>query len=282
VALDLRDRVIIVTGASSGIGAAPAGAGAEAGMDVVLAARRADRLDAVAERVRATGRAAEPVVVDVAERGASERLLDAATARFGRFDAVFSNAGYGVELDVLELSDDDLRRLFEVNFFASIDLCRAAARRWIEASRPGHLLLCSSCLAKFSLPEYGPYAAAKASQALVARAMREELASFDIEVASVHPITTTTEFFEVATREAGRGEATDDVPDHVPGFMVQRPEVVARAIVRCLRRPRSEVWTSTITRLYAGWATAFPGFHDFVLRRMRGHDARRTERATGG
>src|SRR5687767_147345 len=94
---DLSGRVMIITGASSGIGAATAIACAKAGMDVVLNARRADKLGDVASQVHSLGRKAQIVPGDVTEPGISKRILDEATERFGRFDAVFANAGYGYD-----------------------------------------------------------------------------------------------------------------------------------------------------------------------------------------
>ena len=265
VAID--DKVIVITGASSGIGAATAVECARAGMKVVANARRADRLDAVAEQVRAAGGEIETVVGDVAQAGMSARLLDAAQHRFGGFYAVFANAGYGFDAPVHETADERLRHIFEVNFFAASDLLNAAVARLLEQKRGGHLIMCSSCLAKFTLPGHGAYSAAKAAQNHLCRAMNIELEPQGIRVSSVHPITTTTEFFQVSGTLSGREVAGDGVPSHTPRFFVQPPERVARAVVRCLRHPRPEVWTSVATRVAAAAMTLFPGFMDVVMRR---------------
>ena len=264
----LTDQVIIITGASSGIGAATAIECAKAGMDMVLNARRADRLEQVADTVRRCGRKAEIVVGDVTEEGMSQRMLDTAQGSFGRFDVVFANAGYGFERSVVQMDDQELRKIFDVNFFASFELIREAAKRLISDQRPGHLLMCSSCLAKFTLPFFSAYSATKAAQNHFCRAMRLELARYNIEVSSVHPITTTTEFFEVSNQLSGKADTTSNVPDHASKMFVQTPEKVARAIVKCLRRPRPEVWTSHIVRSVAGVMTAFPFFFDLVARKQ--------------
>ena len=264
----LTDQVIIITGASSGIGAATAIQCAKAGMDAVLNARRADRLKQVADTVRQCGRKAQIVVGDVTEAGMSQRMLDTAQDAFGRFDVVFANAGYGFERSVVQMGDQELRQIFDVNFFASFDLIREAAKRLITDLRPGHLLMCSSCLAKFTLPFFSAYSATKAAQNHFCRAMRLELARYNIEVSSVHPITTTTEFFEVSKQLSGQADNTSTVPDHASKMFVQTPERVARAIVRCLRKPRPEVWTSHIVRSVAGVMTAFPRFFDLVVRKQ--------------
>src|SRR5690606_22458784 len=91
----LDDRVVIVTGASSGLGVAFAHAFAQAGADVVLGARRADRLEAVAEGVRTNGRSVLTVETDVADPEQCQRLVDAAMDKFGRVDVLVNNAGIG-------------------------------------------------------------------------------------------------------------------------------------------------------------------------------------------
>jgi short-subunit dehydrogenase len=266
MARDLRGKVILITGASSGIGAVTAVACARAGMNVVLNARRSDRLAAVADRVREAGGEAVAVEGDVAEAGASQRLLAAARDRFGRHDAVFANAGYGFDKPAHEVPEEALRRIFDVNFFASVDLLNAAAKELIATGRPGHLLMCSSCLGRFTLPGHSAYSATKAAQAHVCTAMRIELAPHDIDVSSVHPITTTTEFFEVSQRLSGKEVSGKEAPQHAPRLFVQPAERVANAIVRCLRRPRPEVWTSFTTRAVAAAMTLSPRFGDFILR----------------
>lgn len=274
---DLADKSIVITGGSSGIGAATAIECARAGMDCVLVARRRDRLEAVAAEVARLGRRVELVACDIADPSSSEAILDAAERAFGGFHAVFANAGYGLERDVLATPIDEMRRMFEVNFFSGAELLQQAAQRLLAADRPGHLLMCSSCVAKFTLPRHGAYSATKAAQAMVARAMRSELAHHGIEVSTVHPVTTTTEFFEVAAGE-DRHHLRNGVPPHVPPLFVQKPERIARAVVRCLRRPHPEVWTSHVVRLVAGAFTAFPSLQEWVMRgearKYRARDAR--------
>jgi short-subunit dehydrogenase len=277
---DLRGKTIIITGASSGIGAATSLLCAEAGMDVVISARREDCLREVAGQIEDRGRRAVLVVGDVTETGMSQRLLDAAEQEFGRFDVVFANAGYGMNKAVLDTTDEEWRRMFDVNFFSGLELLRAAAQRLIARDRPGHLLMCSSCLSKFALPRHATYAATKAAQNMLCSAMRHELRHRHIYVSSVHPITTTTEFFEASARTSGRPPQGASLPDHTPGFLVQRPERVARAVVQCLRRPCPEVWTSLLVRTMAGFMTISPRFYDWAIRRQTASELRAEADAT--
>lgn len=266
MARDLNGQVIIITGASSGIGAATAVECANAGMHIVLNARRTEQLKQVAGRVEEIGQRVACVTGDVSEPGLSQRLIDAANDSFGRFDAVFANAGYGFGKPMLDVSEDELRQIFEVNFFAAVELCRLAAKQLIEHKRPGHLLMCSSCLSKFSAARYGPYTATKAAQDHICQAMHGELKPYNIAVSSVHPISTATEFFEKAAERSGQPQRDSIKPNQRSGFLVQPPETVARAVVKCLRRPKREVWTSTLVRSAAALMTMFPSLHDPILR----------------
>lgn len=269
---DLAGKVIVITGASSGIGAATAIACAREGMRVVLGARRKDRLDTVAESVRAAGGEAAIVVGDVTDEDNAGALLEEASRSFGGCDIVFANAGYGAEAAFTAMTHEEFRKMFEVNFFASVELCREAAHRWLDADRGGHLIICSSCLAKFTMPYYGVYAATKSAQSMIARAMRHELAPHGIEVSSVHPVTTRTEFFDVALEKSGFEPTTTGVPDHTPKMFIQPPDRVARAILRAIRSPRSEIWTSWTVRFASALFTLWPGLQDLVMRRQAAAD----------
>jgi short-subunit dehydrogenase len=265
--IDLRDRPIAITGASSGIGAATAIACARAGMPVVLAARRADKLDTVVQRIKAEGGRALAVACDVTDAEQCRAVVDQTVAQFGSIYAAFANAGYGEETALLEMSDEKVRAMFEANFYGTLNLVRPAARRMVDAGR-GHVLICSSCLARMAIPYYSIYSATKASQALVGRAMAIELGPMGVHVSTVHPIGTKTEFFDTAaTRSGGRSALTSHSSDR---FM-QSADFVASRIVRCLQRPRPEVWTGWSgkgVRLGMAICAALPGIENMVLRRM--------------
>ncbi len=273
----LSGKVAVITGGNSGIGAATAHALAAHGMAVVLSARRHDRLATVADSIRAKGGRVHTFACDVAAPNASLHLLDEAERSFGGVDVVFANAGYGMERAHHVTTDADFRRMFEVNFFASVDLFSQTARRWIARKQRGHLLMTSSCVAKFTLPYFGAYAATKASQAMMCRAMRFELEPYGIEVSSVHPVSTITDFFTESAARSGIPMHGKKIPSHTPKIFVQHPEQVARAIVRCLQKPSSEVWTSRTVRLAAGVITAFPWIFDRACRR----EAARSRRHLG-
>lgn len=261
--VELSGLPIAITGASSGIGAATALACARAGMPVALGARRVDRLEALAEQIRAGGGRAIAVACDVNAPDDAARLVDETRRAFGSIYAVYANAGYGIESAVHETPLSRVREIFETNFFGTVRTIEAALPPLLAQGR-GHVLMCSSCLARMTLPYYSAYSATKAAQHHLGRAMRMELESRGIFVSTVHPIGTRTEFFEKVKTERGGARLIE----HTKERFLQPPEVVADATVRALRRPRAEVWTSAFVRLGMAFCAAFPGIEDRTLRAM--------------
>lgn len=255
--LDLRDRPIVVTGASSGIGAATAQACAREGMPVLVSARRGDRLDEVVAQIRDAGGRAEAVAADIAEDDTGRRIVERCAELFGPPHAVFANAGYGYRAAHAETDPAEVRDIFNVNLFGSLRVIDAALPGMIERGS-GHVLVCSSCLALLPTPYYGAYSATKAAQHHIVSAMRAELRPRGVSVSVVYPIGTRTEFSaRAAERRGARAGA--------PGRWSQSPERVAGAVVRALKKPRPEVWTSTVARLGFALSAPFPGLRDRVL-----------------
>ncbi len=246
MAIDLRGRTIVITGASSGIGAATARACAEAGMRCVITARRRDRLDAIANEL---GDMCRVIPGDVTDPSINEELLSCKPY------AVFANAGHGLEQVMVDCDMPQFRELFEVNLFAAVELASQAAKQMVD-QREGHILLCASCLSKFTIPQHAAYCASKSAMESVARGMRMELKSAGVHVTSVHPIGTRTEFFDTSAALSGRNHS--DFIERTPKMFMQPPRRVAAAVVRCLRRPRPEIWTSHSMRLVSTLFSAFP------------------------
>lgn len=262
--IELTGKPIVITGASSGIGAATAVACARAGMPVGLMARRAEKLDAVRERIERGGGRAVVVVGDVVDPGSNDELIERAEEAFGDLYASVGNAGYGAEVECATMPIEDIRAMFEVNFYGSLFLTQAAIARF-RARGTGHALMVSSCLSKIGLPRYGAYSATKAAQDHFSRAMMHELRGTGVHVSSVHPVGTRTEFFDEAAKKSGGGKL--ELAGRGDRFM-QPPEKVAGAIVKCLRKPRGEVWTSALARWGFGLSVMMPGVTDWVVGRM--------------
>ena len=268
--IDLRGLPIAITGASSGIGYATAIACARAGMPVAVSARRADRLNELVATITRDGGRAVAVPGDVAKPEDCRKLVDVTREAFGLVYAVFANAGYGIEKPVHETSDQELRDLFETNFWGSINLVRAALPHMIDAKH-GHMLWCSSCVSKLGIPRMAAYSSSKAMQDHFARAMRVELAGSGIYSSSIHPIGTISEFSDALKSRSGLKKRAFGRPDK--GLFVQTSEQVADATVACLRKPRGEVWTSLPMHMLFALGVAIPSLADYLLmRRARKRD----------
>ena len=156
----MAGRVALVTGASSGLGAGFAVALAQAGADVVLAARRADKLADTSRQVRELGRAALAVETDVTDPDACQAAADAAIERFGRLDALINNAGLGTAVPALRETPEQFREVIEVNLLGAYWMAQAAAR----VMAPGSSIVnVASVLAL--IKSYNPQAAYSASKA---------------------------------------------------------------------------------------------------------------------
>src|SRR5690606_522680 len=131
--IPLDGKPIVITGASSGIGRAAAVACAAEGMPVTVIARRGDRLDALVSEIEAAGGRALAAPGDVVRAGDCERAVERCVERFGSVYAVFACAGFGAQSAVHETPDADLREMFEVNFFGSLNIIRPALEVMLAA-----------------------------------------------------------------------------------------------------------------------------------------------------
>jgi short-subunit dehydrogenase len=253
----LAGRVAVITGASSGIGAASARAFARAGLAVVLGARRSDRLGAVVEGIRAEGGRARGVTTDVARREDVHRLVAEAVAAFGRLDVLLNNAGHGYFGPVESTPVEEARRLFDVNAMGTLYGVQAAVPIMRRQGR-GHIISVASLVGKRATPGSGVYAATKSVQVALSEALRLEVASAGIRVSVICPVATTTEFFEAAHARS---------PLKVqPAGPTHSAERVAAAILRCVRRPRPEVMVFPLSRALLVLNAAAPRLVDRLLR----------------
>jgi NAD(P)-dependent dehydrogenase (short-subunit alcohol dehydrogenase family) len=253
---DLAGKVVAVTGASAGIGRECVRALAEAGARVAAAARRLDRLEALAEELRARGADVFVMKVDVAEAAEVHGFVKATVERFGRLDAIVNNAGYGVRGRVEDTPVAAYERLMRVNYLGTVHGCQAAIPV-MRKQGSGVIVNVSSIVGHRSLPTGGAYAATKAAQISLTEALRVELRGSGVHACTVHPIGTETEFGAVATRESGSGVDAPVGPQQSAG-------TVARAIVDCVRRPRPEVYPYPLARGIVWLGALAPGLVDWL------------------
>ncbi|HEY1884250.1 MAG TPA: SDR family NAD(P)-dependent oxidoreductase [Candidatus Cybelea sp.] len=185
-------RTLIVTGASSGIGAALARLAAGNGYRLVVVARRASRLDELVQAIRERGGTAVAVAGDITAPAMPERIVRTAADAFGRIDVVVNNAGAGTFGSLLEQSDAEIEAQWQLNAAAPLRIARAAVGH-LEAVH-GQLVFLGSGAARVPLPQYGAYAAAKAAIRAAAIQLRRELRRRGISVTYVDPGLVDTEF----------------------------------------------------------------------------------------
>jgi NADP-dependent 3-hydroxy acid dehydrogenase YdfG len=222
----IAGSVFVITGASSGIGEAIARLAHERGGRIVLAARRADRLAALAAELPG----ALPVPTDVTDAAQVARLVRAAVDHFGRVDVLVNNAGQGLHLPVTEVALDDVRAVLELNMLAPLALMQAVVPI-MRKGGGGAIVNISSGSTRRVLPGVGPYAATKAALNTLSDVARAELARDGIAVSLVVPGVTDTAFHEVL--RAGSADVAG-----VPKCTV---EEVAEAVLHVVETGEPEV-----------------------------------------
>lgn len=229
----IAESVVVITGASSGIGRATAHAFAEHGARLLLAARRSEMLEEVAAECRDLGATALAVPTDVTREEEVEHLAQLAVERFGHLDVWFNNAGVGVFGRLEEIPTEVWRRVIETNVFGYLYGARAAIRQF-RAQGHGVLINNASIVGRLAKPDSTAYATSKFAVRGFSESLRQELLNQpDIRVCTLLPAVIDTPFFEHAgnfSRQRVRAAPP-----------VYAPEKVARTVLGLVRRPRAEV-----------------------------------------
>jgi short-subunit dehydrogenase len=232
--MEIRGIVAVVTGASSGIGEATARQFGQQGAKVVLAARRVDRLENLAQEIAALGNGAEALVVqaDLSRLEDIKSLVEQTLEKFGRIDVLVNNAGFG-RLDWLENLDPvkDIEAQFAVNVLGVVQTTRQVLPVMI-AQRAGHIINVCSMAGLVATPTYTIYAASKHAVHGFSEALRREVKPWGIDVSLIYPGGVSTEF----GKHAGIKRKTKAT---TPRFMLLTPDEVGQAVTRLVRRPRA-------------------------------------------
>jgi NADP-dependent 3-hydroxy acid dehydrogenase YdfG len=221
----------VITGASTGIGAATARRAVEFGQRVVLAARSEDKLEALARELG--GENAIAVRCDVASWHDQQAVVQTALERFGRMDAYFANAGFGAKRGFLEESVEHWKSMIDTNVFGAALSIRASLGHF-KKNNSGHLILTSSIAGRRALPG-SLYSATKHAVTAMGEALRQEIAETDIKMTLIEPGAVDTPFFD--NRPSGALEA-DDIARAVMFALTQPPHVdVNELLIRPIHQP---------------------------------------------
>jgi NADP-dependent 3-hydroxy acid dehydrogenase YdfG len=235
--LQLEGKVCVVTGASSGIGEATALRLSGAGAAVVLAARRRDRLESLAERIGSEGGRAVPIEVDITDEQQARELIDRTTSDLGRLDILVNNAGVMLLGPVFEADTEEWRRMVDVNVMGLL-YCTHAALPIMRDQGAGHIVNVSSVAGRVVRAGSAVYNATKWAVGAFSEALRQEVLHFNVRVTIIEPGMVVTELAEHIShpmaieavrkmRESMKAPLeADDIADTIL-YAVTRPEHVS-------------------------------------------------------
>jgi short-subunit dehydrogenase len=251
-------NVILITGASSGIGAATARLFAREGYRVALAARRIDRLEEITSEIQAHGGQALALAVDVTGLPAVNQMVETVIKEWGQIDVLLNNAGLG-RMGWLEalIPEEDILPQLATNLTGAILVSRAVLPHMITR-RKGHILNMGSIAALVASPTYSIYAASKFGLRGFSEALRREVGIYGIHVSMVYPGAVHSEFADHAKIQRKTGTTT-------PKALVLEAEDVAKGILTLVKKPRREMVLPGIMRVTIWLNILFPGLVDRVI-----------------
>lgn len=253
----IAGKVVIVTGASAGIGEATAWEFGQFGAKTVLTARRAERLERLADRIRNVGGTALPIPADITDEKQISNLVQKTLSNFGRIDILVNIAGWGHYDWFEELTNYTLRQQFEVNIIGMAELIRQVLPT-MKSQRSGIIINMSSYSSKISVPPLTVYSSTKSAVEALSDGLRRELTPWGIKVIRIHPSAVTgTEFKEKAIADGGVEYST------VPIGQVSREEV-ANAIIKLVEDPQPSLFIGRVYDVPATTNLLFPGFIDWI------------------
>ncbi|MCB0208715.1 MAG: SDR family NAD(P)-dependent oxidoreductase [Anaerolineae bacterium] len=263
--MDPQGRVVILTGATQGIGLATAHHLAQTGCQLALAARNQERLDALVRELNIKGTQAIAVAIDMGDTAQAANLVAVTIKTFGRLDIIINNAAIGVRDEVTKLDEAEARRVMDVNYFGPVALIQAAIPHFKANPQGGLIINISSIVGRRAMPGIAGYCASKAALEKMAESLRIELKRDNIRVSTVYPGVTATRFNDNSLGDSplGRGRI-EGVP----------PKRVAHAILQTIRHERRDVFITLFDRAFVTVSTVWPWFMDYLLSRYSGRSAK--------
>ena len=235
--MDVAGKVVIITGASAGIGQETARRFAGAEAKVVLVARSSDRLTLLAEDLSRQGHEALPITADMRSRGAVTQMVEQAFHHYGRIDILINNAGQAAAGRVADVNPDDFRQILELNVFGALYAVQAVVPKMRQGGG-GLIINISSMVSKMHIPGLAAYAATKAALNMLSETARVELAEENIRVISVYPRLTATDFGKNSLGD-GRLRQSQRAAE-TGGQTPDRVELVAEKILEAAQKEPAE------------------------------------------
>jgi len=252
------DQVVLITGASSGIGEATAYEFAKEGAKVALVARRKDRLEKVKETIIQNKGIAEFFVADVTNYEEFKNAVEGIIQTWGKLDVVLANAGMGVPGHILQLKAEDFRRQFETNFFGVINTIEITLPYLIK--QKGRLGIVGSVAGRVCTPLSAPYCSSKFAVVALSECIYYDLKPMGVSVTLINP-----GFVKSEIRHKNKyGELTNR-PDPVPSFLVMPTEKAAKQIVCAMYHRKPELIITKHGKLSIFFGRHFPRTYRFLL-----------------
>ena len=256
---------VLITGASQGIGRATACLFADNGYDVVLAARNAERLNRVAEEIRAKGRKALAVPTDISQVEQVNVLVEKALDTFGSVDVLVNNAGICMNGEMAQTTLEDWRQIIDINLWGYIYTLHALLPQFLER-RAGTIINVGSFGGKVPLPKMTAYCTSKFAVTGLTETLRLELEPKGIHVCAVHPSVTNSDFLE---RTIFRGEEASQQREQMSSLLsspvASQSEDVAKVILKMVKHPQSEVVVGSAAVPTAAYRLA-PGLTEWLMK----------------
>ncbi len=257
--VSLKNKVVLITGASSGFGSDAARLFAREGCKVVLTARRLDRLQSLAAEIQSAGGEALAVPADVGERAEVDVMVQTALDLYGRIDILFNNAGYGAVNWFENLKPErDIESLIQVNLIGTMLVTRAVLPHMLERGA-GHIINMASVGGLIAAPTITTYSASKWGLRAFTDALRREVSHLGIKVSGIYPGPAITEFGQKLERTKSRDAIKRIKYPHLTS------EYVAQRIVEVAKRPRRTLVIPWWFRVITMFDTLFPVAVDWIL-----------------
>jgi len=202
----LKNKTVVISGASSGIGKATALEFAKKGANVVLAARRIEKLKDIEKEIRSFNKNCISVKTDITNPDEVTKLFKIATDKFNNIDVLINNAGKGLKAKLVDIDYKDWQSTINVNLNGVFLCTREAARLMIKKNTKGHIITVSSLAGIFNIPGYSGYCCSKHAVNSFNSSIKWELKKHNIKVSTINPYKVDTEFFSDYKKRPGRGQ----------------------------------------------------------------------------
>ncbi len=254
----LHNKIVVITGASSGIGMTLAIDVAKRGGTPILLARSSERLQLVREEIlKTTGISAPYYPVDVSDNDAVVTTFAQIFESYAKVDVLINNAGYAIFAPLATTKLEDIQGMFAVNVFGLIACTQAVLPAMLKENK-GHIINIASQAGKLATPKSSVYCATKHAVLAITNSLRMELAGTNIFVSAVNPGPIKTRFFE-------RADATGNYAKNVEKFMLE-PEFVSEKIIQLIERPKREINLP----IWMGWGTIIYQLFPSLVEKLAG------------